>query len=60
MHKFKIIPKIYKNKKINYGELVDILDKEVNISELNSNDLNDSQTNKLLSSLFSNQSMYEL
>ena len=48
MHKFKIIPKIYKNKKINYGELVDILDKEVNISELNSNDLNDSLDNSFL------------
>ena len=48
MHKFKIIPKIYKNKKINFGELVDILDKEINISELNSNDLNDSLDNSFL------------
>ena len=32
----------------NYGELVDILDKEVNISELNSNDLNDSLDNSFL------------
>ena len=37
MHKFKLIPKIYKNKKITYEQLVENLGKEINISELNSN-----------------------
>ena len=36
-HKFKLIPKIYKNKKITYEQLVENLGKEINISELNSN-----------------------
>ena len=35
-HKFKIIPKIYKNKITNYEQLVNDLSKEINISELNS------------------------
>jgi len=37
LHKFKLIPKIYKNKKITYEQLVENLSKEINITELNSN-----------------------
>ena len=37
LHKFKLIPKIYKNKKITYEQLVENLNKEININELNSN-----------------------
>ena len=48
IHKFKIIPKIYQNKKINFEELVDVLNKEINISELNSNDLDDPLDNSFL------------
>ena len=36
LHKFKIIPKIYKNKKITFEQLVDNYGKDMNISELNS------------------------
>ena len=35
-HKFKVIPKIYKNKKISITELANNLSKEINISELKS------------------------
>ena len=35
-HKFKVIPKIYKNKKINITDLANNLSKEINISELKS------------------------
>ena len=37
LHKFKLKPKIYKNKKITYEQLVENLSKEININELNSN-----------------------
>ena len=41
LHKFKLIPKIYKNKKITYEKLVQNLSKEINITELDScNDFN--------------------
>ena len=40
-HKFKVIPKIYKNKKISFSQLVDTLDKEINITELKSDIDND-------------------
>ena len=36
LHKFKLIPKIYKNKKITYEKLVQNLSKEINITELDS------------------------
>ena len=36
LHKFKVIPKIYRNKKINFEQLVNILNKEINIDELKS------------------------
>jgi hypothetical protein len=36
LHKFKLIPKIYKNKKITYEQLVQNLSKEINIIELDS------------------------
>ena len=36
LHKFKLIPKIYKNKKITYKKLVQNLSKEINITELDS------------------------
>ena len=41
LHKFKIIPKIYKNKKITFEQLVENLSKEINISELKSDIDND-------------------
>ena len=47
-HKFKIIPKIYKNKITNYQQLLNDLSKEINISELNSsNDYECSDNNCL-------------
>ena len=36
-HQFKLKPKIYKNQITNYEQLVNNLDKDINISELNSN-----------------------
>ena len=36
-HQFKLKPKIYKNQITNYEQLVNKLDKDINISELNSN-----------------------